>query len=68
MVKNPVLKKKKSIVSSTKKSTNAVVFFENMSDHALLELVESLKGKQHKGSRAILNARATRVATKRGLI
>ncbi len=51
-----------------KKKTNAVVFFENMDDHNLLELVESLKGKQHKGSRAILNARATRVAVKRGLI
>ena len=51
-----------------KKPTNACVFFENMCDHSLLELVESLKGKRHKGSRAILNARATRVAVKRGLI
>lgn len=51
-----------------KKPTNACVFFENMTDHSLLELVESLKGKRHKGSRAILNARATRVAVKRGLI
>jgi len=55
-------------VVDKKKPTNSCVFFENMSDHALLELVESLKGKRHKGSRAILNARATRVAVKRGLI
>ena len=51
-----------------KKTTNACVFFENMDDHNLLTLVESLKGKRLKGSRAILNARATRVAVKRGLI
>jgi len=55
-------------VVNKKKRTNAVVFFENMNDHALLELVEDLKGKKHKGFYAILNARATRVAVKRGLI
>ena len=54
--------------TAKKKKTNAVVFFENMNDHALLELVESMKGKKHKGFYAILNARATRVAVKRGLI
>ena len=54
--------------SKPKKTTNAVVFFDNMNDHNLLTLVESLKGKRLKGSRAILNARATRVAVKRGLI
>lgn len=51
-----------------KKRTNAVVFFENMDDHNLLTLIESLKGKRHKGSRAILAARSLRVAIKRGLI
>lgn len=67
MVKDPVLKKKATVIKD-KKHTNAVVFFENMSDHSLLELVESLKGKRHKGSRAILAARSLRVAEKRGLI
>lgn len=56
------------MTAKKKKTTNAVVFFENVDDHNLLELIESLKGKRLKGSRAILNARATRVAVKRGLI
>ena len=55
-------------MADKKKPTNAVVFFENMNDHALLELVESLKGKKNKGFYAILAARSLRVAQKRGLI
>ena len=51
-----------------KRLPKATAIFENMNDHSLLELVESLKGKRHKGSRAILAARSLRVAIKRGLI
>ncbi len=51
-----------------KKPTNALAFFTNMNDHSLMELLESLKGKQNRGSRAILAARALRVAQKRGLV
>lgn len=56
------------MTDTKKKPTNAVVFFENMNDHALLELVESLKGKKNKGFYAILAARSLRVAQKRGLV
>jgi len=51
-----------------KRLPKATAIFENMNDHSLLELVESLKGKRHKGSKAILAARSLRVAIKRGLI
>ena len=56
------------MADNKKKPTSSLAFFTNMSDHALLELVESLKGKQNKGSRAILAARSLRVAQKRGLV
>ena len=46
----------------------STAIFENMNDHSLLELVESLKGKPNKGSRAIIAARSLRVAIKRGLV
>lgn len=54
-------------MTEKKKPSNALAFFANMNDHALLELVESGKGKKHKGFYAILYARALRVAEKRGL-
>ena len=56
------------MVDKKKRPPKATAIFENMNDHNLLELVESLKGKKHKGSRAILAARSLRVAIKRGLV
>lgn len=56
------------MASKDKKVTNSLALFENVNDHSLMELIESLKGKQNKGSRAILAARALRVAVKRGLV
>jgi len=56
------------MVDKKKRPPKATAIFENMNDHALLELVESLQGKKNKGSRAILAARSLRVAQKRGLV